>query len=121
VLPKPLAVGILTLVTLVWSVDFGAQFVTDHQPSVAIQGTFLTLVGGALIRAGWVARRQVDDEAQPTEDAPPEAAGDQTESPAGRLAAPPTIPPPPPHNPYRTWDGRGRHGPLLRLLRRGWA
>jgi hypothetical protein len=120
VLPRSLAIGILTLVSLVWSVDFGAQFVIDHQPSPAIQGTFLALVGGALIRAGWVARKEVDA-AKPPE-VPPE--------PEPPLAPAPPEPDPPryswerPHDPYETWredDGRHRRPPYFRLLRRARA
>lgn len=113
-LPKPLAVGILTLVTLVWSVDFGAQFVTDHQPSPAIQGTFLALVGGALIRAGWVARRQADAPQTPERTQPGE--------PANQPTPPSPSPSLPPRSSYRTWNGDdGRHRRPRLSLRGAWA
>lgn len=116
-LPKSLAVSILVLVSLVWSVDFGAQFVTSHQPSPAIQGTFLALVGGALIRAGWVARRQLDEANAP----PPPPVPEPRPAEAPPAAAPPAAAPPPtqaqPHDPYDSWDGEGRHRGNLRLLR----
>lgn len=122
-IPKPLAVAVLTLVTLVWGVDFGAQFVTNHQPSAAIQGTFLALVGGSLIRAGWVARKEADKPDEPQRQLPPAPQGQQ-EEPERHLEVPPTIPPPPlspPENPYRTWRGDGRHQRPRLALRGAWT
>ena len=48
-LPKPLATAIIVIVTIVWAINFGAQFiVTDYSPDVAINGIFMAVVGGAL-------------------------------------------------------------------------
>ncbi len=48
-LPKPLATAIIIVVTIVWAVNFAAQFiVADYSPDVAINGIFMAVVGGAL-------------------------------------------------------------------------
>lgn len=48
-IPKPVATAIIIIVTLVWAVNFAAQFVIeDYSPDVAINGIFMALVGGAL-------------------------------------------------------------------------
>jgi hypothetical protein len=49
VIPRPLATAIIMIVTLVWAVNFGAQFIVDsYEPDVAINGIFMAIVGGAL-------------------------------------------------------------------------
>jgi hypothetical protein len=49
VIPKPLATAIIVIVTIVWAVNFAAQFVVDdYSPDVAINGIFMAVVGGAL-------------------------------------------------------------------------
>jgi hypothetical protein len=49
VIPKPLATAIIVVVTLVWAVNFAAQFiVANYSPDVAINGIFMAVVGGAL-------------------------------------------------------------------------
>jgi hypothetical protein len=49
VIPKPLATAIIIVVTLVWAVNFAAQFIVDdYSPDVAINGIFMAVVGGAL-------------------------------------------------------------------------
>jgi hypothetical protein len=41
--------AIIIVVTLVWAVNFAAQFVVaDYSPDVAINGIFMAVVGGAL-------------------------------------------------------------------------
>lgn len=46
---KPLATAIIIIVTVVWAVNFAAQFfVTDYDPDVSINGIFMAIVGGAL-------------------------------------------------------------------------
>ena len=48
-LPKPLATAIIVIVTIVWAINFGAQFIVDeYKPDVAINGIFMAVVGGAL-------------------------------------------------------------------------
>lgn len=48
-IPRPLATSIIIVVTLVWAVNFAAQFVvTDYNSDVAINGIFMAIVGGAL-------------------------------------------------------------------------
>lgn len=48
-IPKPLATAIIIVVTLVWAVNFAAQFIVDeYSPDVAINGIFMAVVGGAL-------------------------------------------------------------------------
>ena len=48
-LPRPLATAIIVIVTLVWAVNFAAQFiVADYSSDVAINGIFMAIVGGAL-------------------------------------------------------------------------
>lgn len=48
-IPRPLATVIIIVVTLVWAVNFAAQFiVADYSPDVAINGIFMAIVGGAL-------------------------------------------------------------------------
>lgn len=48
-LPKPLATAIIVIVTIVWAINFGAQFiVAEYKPDVAINGIFMAVVGGAL-------------------------------------------------------------------------
>lgn len=48
-LPKSLATVIIIVVTVVWAVNFAAQFVVaEYSPDVAINGIFMAIVGGAL-------------------------------------------------------------------------
>jgi hypothetical protein len=48
-LPRPLATAIIVVVTIVWAVNFAAQFVVDnYSPDVAINGIFMAVVGGAI-------------------------------------------------------------------------
>lgn len=48
-LPRPLATAIVVIVTIVWAINFGAQFIVDaYKPDVAINGIFMAIVGGAL-------------------------------------------------------------------------
>ena len=48
-IPKPLATVIIVVVTIVWAVNFAAQFVvTGYEPDVSINGIFMAIVGGAL-------------------------------------------------------------------------
>lgn len=48
-LPKPLAYAIMGLVTLVWAVNFAAQFVVEgYQSDPLIHGIFMGIVGGAM-------------------------------------------------------------------------
>lgn len=48
-IPRPLATAIIIVVTLVWAVNFAAQFIfEDYSPDVAIHGIFMAVVGGAM-------------------------------------------------------------------------
>lgn len=48
-LPKPLAHAIIGLVSVVWAVNFAAQFfVTDYRSDPLIHGIFMGIIGGAL-------------------------------------------------------------------------
>lgn len=48
-IPKPLATAIIIVVTVVWAINFGAQFIIEgYSPDVAINGIFMAIVGGAL-------------------------------------------------------------------------
>lgn len=48
-LPKPLASAIISIVTIIWAIDFAAQFfVPEYQSSPTISGVFMAIVGGAL-------------------------------------------------------------------------
>lgn len=49
-LPRPLALGIVVLVSAVWAVNFFARLlVADYDPDVSINGIFMVLVGGAVL------------------------------------------------------------------------
>lgn len=48
-IPRPLASGIIVLVSLVWAANFFLQFiVTTYHPDVTLNGVFMAIVGGAL-------------------------------------------------------------------------
>jgi hypothetical protein len=48
-LPKPLAHAIIGLVTLVWAINFGAQFfVEGYKSDPLIHGIFMGIIGGTL-------------------------------------------------------------------------
>lgn len=47
-LPKALASAIIVLVSTVWTLNFGLQFlIPTYHPDVTLNGVFMTLVGGA--------------------------------------------------------------------------
>jgi hypothetical protein len=51
-IPRPLAYGIMGLVTLVWAVNFAAQFfVEGYSSDPLVHGVFMTIVGGAMALA----------------------------------------------------------------------
>lgn len=66
-IPKPLATVIIVLVTVVWAVNFAAQFiVAEYKPDVAINGIFMAIVGGALaLSRGTKKPELVKDEEDP--------------------------------------------------------
>jgi hypothetical protein len=67
-LPPRLAWAIISVVTLVWVINFGLQFVVhDYHPDAAIDGVFLTVVGGA-IALGRKGKPKDDDEDDEDED-----------------------------------------------------
>jgi hypothetical protein len=76
---KPLASAIIVIVTLVWAINFAAQFIVDgYSPDVAINGIFMAIVGGALA----LSRRGNDspgDAANPEEEDPEPAASKKAE------------------------------------------
>jgi len=48
-LSRPLASAIIVLVSLIWAINFLAQFfVPEYRPDVTLNGVFMALVGGAL-------------------------------------------------------------------------
>jgi UDP-N-acetylglucosamine:LPS N-acetylglucosamine transferase len=66
VIPKPLATVIIVLVTVVWAVNFAAQFiVAEYKPDVAINGIFMAVVGGALALSRGSKKSEVKDEEDP--------------------------------------------------------
>ena len=65
-IPKPLATVIIVLVTVVWAVNFAAQFiVAEYKPDVAINGIFMAVVGGALALSRGSKKLEVKDEEDP--------------------------------------------------------
>ena len=65
-IPKPLATVIIVLVTVVWAVNFAAQFiVAEYKPDVAINGIFMAVVGGALALSRGSKKSEVKDEEDP--------------------------------------------------------
>lgn len=76
-IPKPLATAIIVIVTLVWAINFGAQFlIDDYSPDVAINGIFMAIVGGALAlsrRGNNGDKKATDDGEKPAEDDPEQA------------------------------------------------
>lgn len=47
-LPKPLGSAILILVSVIWAINFFAQFfISTYHPDVTLNGVFATLIGGA--------------------------------------------------------------------------
>jgi hypothetical protein len=68
VIPKPLATVIIVLVTVVWAVNFAAQFiVAEYKPDVAINGIFMAIVGGALAlsRGTKKSEDKIEDDPEP--------------------------------------------------------
>jgi len=66
VIPKPLATAIIVVVTVVWAINFAAQFIVeDYSPDVAINGIFMAIVGGALALSR---RSNKDKNGNPEED-----------------------------------------------------
>lgn len=66
-LPKPLATAIIVVVTVVWAINFAAQFIVDsYEPDVAINGIFMAVVGGALA----LSRRDFSSQGDLQEDDP---------------------------------------------------
>ena len=48
-LPRPLASAIIVLVSLIWALNFIAQFfIPEYKPDVTLNGVFMCIVGGAL-------------------------------------------------------------------------
>ena len=48
-IPRPLANGIIVLVSIVWAVNFFIQFlVPTYQPDITLNGVFMAVVGGAI-------------------------------------------------------------------------
>jgi hypothetical protein len=89
VLPKPLAAGIVSLVTLVWLLNFGAQFfVTNYQVDGWVHTIFLSVVGGALAFS-----RNDNRPPPPTEEL---GRGEQPPTTIQGIAPPPGPPEPPP-------------------------
>lgn len=79
-IPKPLAVAIVCLVTIVWLGNFAAQFlVAGYTADGWVHTIFLSVVGGALA----ISRK--GGGSSPPDDDPPTAAAPDT----------PTAPPPP--------------------------
>ncbi|MFA7264899.1 MAG: hypothetical protein WC054_01065 [Candidatus Nanopelagicales bacterium] len=65
-IPKPLATAIIVVVTVVWAINFAAQFIVeDYSPDVAINGIFMAIVGGALALSR---RSNKDKNGNPEED-----------------------------------------------------
>lgn len=65
-IPKSLATVIIVLVTVVWAVNFAAQFIVDeYKPDVAINGIFMAIVGGALALSRGPKKSEIKDEEDP--------------------------------------------------------
>jgi hypothetical protein len=68
-LPKPLAYTVMGLVTLVWAVNFAAQFfVEGYASDPLIHGIFMTIVGGAMA----LSRKSGNQSETPKPPTPPE-------------------------------------------------
>lgn len=101
-LPRRLANAILVTVSIVWVINFGAQFVVpDYHSDVSINGIFIAVVGGAFA----LSRKGGDDD----ED------GDDDGDPPPRPVMPPPRRDPPRRDhqrrtpdPYRGPNGRDR-------------
>lgn len=81
-IPKPLGVAIVTLITVVWIANFGAQFlVPGYQVDGWVHTIFLSVVGGAL---AFSSKSSSSPPGEPGEPPPTVAEGE-----------PPPPPPPP--------------------------
>jgi hypothetical protein len=77
-LPKPLAHAIIGLVTLVWAVNFAAQFfVETYKSDPLIHGIFTAIVGGVLA----LSRKPPGGTPPDTPPAPPQVAPGPEEPP----------------------------------------
>lgn len=71
-LPKPLAYTIMGLVTLVWAINFGAQFfIESYQSDPLIHGIFMGIVGGAFALTRKSESKPPDPPAAPAAPPPP--------------------------------------------------
>jgi hypothetical protein len=79
VIPKPLATAIIVVVTIVWAINFGAQFIVDNYESdVAINGIFMAVVGGALALSRRSSKSE-DQKSKGDEDAEAEKSSSEAE------------------------------------------
>lgn len=96
-LPRRLAAGVVVVVSVVWVVNFAAQFfLPDYKPDMSINGIFSAVVGGALL----LSRKGRDD-----------GKGDDSDDGGVDHSRPPHPPGPPwPNHPprYRTPPPRRR-------------
>jgi hypothetical protein len=74
-LPRRLASAIVVVVSIVWVVNFGAQFfIPTYHPDISINGIFMAVVGGGLMLArkgkGAGNDRDGDDRDDPDDDGP---------------------------------------------------
>lgn len=70
-LPKPVAYAIMGLVTLVWAVNFGAQFfVKDYQVDTMVHWIFMLVVGGMMGLSKLPAFPKMPEIPQPPADPP---------------------------------------------------
>lgn len=73
-LPKPLAYTIMGLVTLVWAINFGAQFfIESYQSDPLIHGIFMGIVGGAFALTRKSESKPPDPPTAPAAPPPPPA------------------------------------------------
>lgn len=74
-LPRRLASAIVVVVSIVWVVNFGAQFfIPTYHPDISINGIFMAVVGGGLMLArkgkGAGNGQDGDDRDDPDDDGP---------------------------------------------------
>lgn len=81
-LPKPLAYAIMGLVTLVWAVNFAAQFfVEGYTSDPLIHGIFMGIVGGAIALSRKAGNSPGEGPAPPTPPEAPQVTSDQGRGP----------------------------------------
>lgn len=102
-IPKPLGVAIVTLVTVVWIANFGAQFlVANYQVDGWVHTIFLSVVGGALAFSS---------------KGPGPTGGTGEPPPTASTEGDPPPPPPPPPEPPTVGSHRARFTWSIPMLR----